>query len=83
MSSDYKPFFSTHRQLPTRNPTWSEQQASFILSLRDVYNPPRRIPDFEVQNFDAEMQIHARWTDPDLVWALVSEVFKLCDIGLF
>ena len=77
MSSDYKPLYSTHRQLTTRNPTWPEQQASMILSLRDIYNPPRSIPDREVQNLDADKQIHARWTDPDLVWALVSEILLI------
>lgn len=72
MATTYKPHYSTYPHPSTRhNPTWPETQANIILSLRDVSNPPAKTPDADVQGLDAELQIHARWTDPDLVEALV------------
>ena len=79
MSSTYRPRFcspSTQPRLSThhRPSSWSEHQAALILSLRDVTNPPTKTPDPDVRDFDVDRQIHARWTDPGIVDALVGAV---------
>ena len=76
MSSTYKPHFYSPSKLPRlsthhRPSSWPEHQAALILSLRDVSNPPTNIPDADVRDFDVDKQIHARWTDPGIVDALV------------
>ena len=71
MSSTYTPQYCTYPQPTARNPTWPEKQADLILSLRDVSNPPAKTPDPDVRNLHPDSQIHVRWTDPDLVRALV------------
>ena len=57
---------------PQRPTSWSENQAALILDLRDIFLPRTKIPDPDVQKFDVKRQIHARWTDPGLMDALVS-----------
>ena len=76
MVSTYKPRFhssSTQPRLSThhRPTTWPEHHAALILGLRDVTNPPTKTPDPDVRDFDVDRQIHARWTDPGIVDALV------------
>lgn len=72
MTTTYVPQYSTYRHRPANtSPTWPEKQASLILSLRDMSNPPTRTPDCDIRALDPEFHIHARWTDPDLVRALV------------
>ena len=76
MSTTYKPRFRsppTYPRLSThqRPSTWSEHHAALILSLRDVSSPPTKTPDPDVRDFDVNRQIHARWTDPGIVDAMV------------
>lgn len=82
MSPNYKPQNPAHRRLPPRNTTWPEQQANLILGLRDMCGVACNTPDSVVEEFDADRQIHARWTDPDLVSALVGSVSLVFDGGL-
>ncbi|CAF9911639.1 MAG: hypothetical protein ALECFALPRED_007418 [Alectoria fallacina] len=76
MSSTYHPRYSIHPPLTTTTttttvpPTWAETQAELILSYRDISTPPAKKPGPDVRDLDAEKQVHAKWTDPDLVKAL-------------
>lgn len=77
MAATYTPHYTRPHSHPNtqhhhhRPTTWPETQAALILTLRDISNPPRKSPDADVRALDEDRQIHARWTDPDLVDALV------------
>ena len=82
MVSTYRPPFhnpSTQPRLTThhRPTTWPEHHAALILGLRDVTTPPTKIPGPDVRDFDIDRQIHARWTDPGIVDALVGALSHL------
>ena len=82
MSTTYRPRFyapSTQPRLSThqRPTSWSEHHAALILSFRDVSTPRTKILDAGVRDFDVNRQIHARWTDPGIMDALVGAFLLL------
>lgn len=63
--SHYSPYIHPHLNNGCPTPTWSQTQAKWILSLRDISTPPTKTPNTDIQRLDPDRQIHAMWIDTD------------------